>query len=339
MRGQKNMGKNLLTVWTFILLSLISVSSFAINVNAYPDIRNYIQEINKQYGFDQQQLTGWFKQAKFDDRVLPKMTAPAEVKSPWYVYRDAFITPARVKKGTEFWNANKKTLSQAEKKYGVPASIIVAIIGVETNYGSNQGEFPVFDTLATLAFKYPKRASYFKSELTQFLLLSRDQHWDPLTIKGSYAGAIGLPQFMPSSYRHYAVDQNQDGQRDLLNNQSDAIFSVANYLKEHGWSKSKPVTMLAKVKNPNPNIVSMNGSKPQLTLKQFKAQGVTPKHYEFKNLNAALVNLESQKEVEHWLTFDNFRTILTYNSSVKYAMAVYQLGQAIQKERGFHLFG
>jgi membrane-bound lytic murein transglycosylase B len=315
------------------LLLFFASASFAIDLSHHPEIRSYIEKLSKDYQFDQSQLTKWFNQVNFDTHIIEKMNAPAEVK-PWYVYRNALITPDRITDGVNFWKQNEKALKTAEKRYGVPAYIIVGIIGVETNYGTNKGSFPVMSALTTLAFKYPKRASYFQSELTNFLLLSRELSWDPLTIKGSYAGAIGYPQFMPSSYRKYALDYDGDGKVDLIANSDDAILSIANYLKLHGWEHGKVIKMRANVKGDKyAELSNSKNPKQQYTVKQLKSYGVIPEHHVSSSLKANVIDLEDTQEMQHWLTFDNFKVIKTYNSSAKYAMAVCQLGEEISSAK------
>ena len=204
------------------------------------DVQRFINKMVKQSHFDRKQLVAIMKEAQFQPQIIESMDKPFEKKT-WDVYKALFLTPQRVQAGIEFWQANQKTLERAEREYGVPPQIIVAIIGVETLYGKHQGNYRVLDALTTLAFNYPKRAPFFTKELGEFLLLCREQHVPANQYTGSYAGAMGKPQFMPSSYRFYAVDFTGNGQRDLMNDDRDAIGSVANYFHKHGWKLNEDV--------------------------------------------------------------------------------------------------
>lgn len=319
-------------VFLVLCVLLFSTSTLAIDLQTNPEIAAYINKVCKNYHFDKTQVTQWFNQASFDKRVLPSISKPSEVK-PWYVYRDILITQARISDGAKFWNQNAKVLAQAEHDYGIPAGIIVAIIGVETNYGTNKGSFSVMNVLTTLAFKYPKRGRFFRSELTEYLLLCREQNWDPLNIKGSYAGAMGYAQFMPSSYRKYALAYDSHSHPNLISNSDDAILSIGNYLKHHGWQPGNPVTVLAKVSGDKYLAVIDPKGKPQYPFKHLQSKGIIAESLVSPSTKVGLISLENKETIEHWLTFNNFKVITTYNNSIKYAMAVYQLGQAIAFEK------
>jgi membrane-bound lytic murein transglycosylase B len=303
---------------------------------ARPDVQNFIQHMAAKHNFNAEELNTLFNSVKVRPLVIQSIKAPLEIQ-PWYSYRNVFITESHIRQGLEFWDRHAEDLARAEKIYGVPASIIVATIGVETKYGKNKGEYRVIDALSTIAFSTSSRASYFLKELESFLLLSREQHLNPLTIKGSYAGAIGQPQFMPSSYREYAVNFSGNPTIDLSNNISDVIGSIANYYNKHGWLTNQPVAV--------PTVIS--DSDYQLLAKQNKLQQIIPQaelaNYGITlhnnnvtaNQKIKIIELQSYHGKEYWLSFRNFDVIKRYNPSNLYAMAVYQLSFyiAAQKER------
>ena len=296
------------------------------------DVQDFIQEMVSKHQFDQQSLTQVFSQVEFKQQIIDAITKPAESK-PWYQYRPIFVTKTRIEEGVKFWNEHQAELERAEKEYGVPPEIIVAIIGVETRYGKHKGGYRVMDSLATLAFEYPKRGEFFRSELEQYLLLAREEQLDPLSIKGSYAGAMGKPQFISSSYRNYAVDFDGDGKRDLWDNTSDAIGSVANYFKRHQWEPGGKIVSPALVGGNHIKVVVDKGIKPHSTVADLKKKGVTPRTKTDPESLAALIELQTKGGWEYWLGMNNFYVITRYNHSPLYAMAVYQLGQAIMKQR------
>ena len=296
------------------------------------DVLEFIDEVSKKHGFEKTSLKKIFAQIEFKQAIIDAITRPAEGK-PWFEYRPIFVTNTRITEGVKFWNENQETLKRAEKEYGVPPEIIVAIIGVETRYGKHKGGYRVLDSLATLAFGYPKRAKFFRSELEQYLLLAQEEKLDPLSVMGSYAGAMGQAQFISSSYRNFAVDFDDDGKRDLWNNTNDAIGSVANYFKRHKWKPGEKVTTPAIIGNNQIKDLIKKGYKPHSTMSDFRRQGVTPKIELNPNEMGALIELEKKGGQEYWLGLDNFYVITRYNHSPLYAMAVYQLGQAIMKNR------
>ena len=296
------------------------------------DVLGFINEVSKKHNFDKENLKKLFTKIEFKQTIIDAITRPAEGK-PWHQYRPIFVTNTRIKEGVKFWNKHQETLERAEKEYGVPPEIIVAIIGVETRYGKHKGSYRVLDSLSTLAFGYPKRAKFFRSELEQYLLLAREEKLDPLTIKGSYAGAMGQAQFISSSYRNFAVDFDGDGKRDLWNNTSDAIGSVANYFKRHKWQPGGKVTSPAIVGSNHIQVLVKKGYKPHSTVAELRQRGVTPKTKLNPDDMGALIELEKRAGKEYWLGLNNFYVITRYNHSPLYAMAVYQLGQAIIKER------
>ena len=217
------------------------------NYNDQPQVQAFIDMMVDKHGFEQQQLVAVFNEAKRREDILELMRKPAEKVLKWHEYRKIFLTAGRIDGGVDFWKQNLDALQKAEATYGVAPQIIVAIIGVETRYGGNTGRHRVIDALSTLAFDYPPRSEFFSGELEQFLILGREEDIDVTTTTGSYAGAMGYGQFIPSSYRHYAVDFDGDGKRDLWENKMDIIGSVANYFKEHGWKTGEPVAVLASV--------------------------------------------------------------------------------------------
>jgi membrane-bound lytic murein transglycosylase B len=270
-------------------------------------------------------LENLFDHAQHRPDVIEAITRPATIK-PWPEYRAAFVNAKRVKLGVEFWNTYHVTLQRASKQYGVPVEIIVAIIGVETIYGRNAGNFRAIDALTTLAFDYPRRAPFFRSELENYLLLARDQEFDLLAVHSSYAGALGIPQFMPSSYRNYAVDYNGNHKIDLLHEDRDAIGSVANYMKSYGWIAGEPVTSLAGV-----SAEECGGDiQTPRTLEQWANNGIAPLRKVSYDKPARLMDFTVAEGKEFWLAYNNFDIITKYNNSDFYAMSVYQLAEAIK---------
>ena len=271
------------------------------------EVKQFIQEMHQKHGMNKKTLTAHFNTFGTNQKVLALMNKQYEAL-PWYQYRDKIVTEKRVKEGALFWKQHEALLKKTEQKFGVPAEIIVAILGVETSYGKITGNFPVLQTLATLAFDYPRRAPFFRKELEDFLLLTEEGALHPTKTLGSYAGAMGMPQFMPSSYKRYAVDFSQRGQRDLIHNTADVIGSVANYLKTHGWRHHEAIAK------------KMQGTQ-NSHAKNSKSE---------KNLHIVLKG-PNQTE-EQWLGFKNFQVIKRYNNSNHYSMAVYQLSTRIRDE-------
>ena len=294
-------------------------------------IAAFSQEMSARYGFNAESLTATLVQAQRRDTILTTIAKPAE-HQPWYVYRPIFMTAERIDAGVRFWTEHAAVLARAEQEYGVPASIIVAIIGVETFYGRNTGNFRVMEALGTLAFHYPPRATFFRAELENFFLLARDENLDALTPTGSYAGAMGLPQFMPSSFRNFAVDFDHDGHRDIWRNPDDAIGSVANYLKQHGWVARQAIVMPVMPGTANAALAS-DKLELKRTVAQFMAAGVRTFDPVDPELPAVLIAYESKEAAEYWLGFKNFYAITRYNRSPKYALAVAQLADAMVQKR------
>ncbi len=322
---------HLLTIPVAAALATASGTLSAEDLTDRPELRLFINKMVEQHQFNNERLTHLFKQAKLQPDIVAAISKPAEAK-PWYQYRPIFLTEKRIKGGTAFWNEHTETLARAEQEYGVPAEIIVAIIGVETRYGTYTGKHRVIDALATLAFDYPPRSKFFTSELEQYLLMTREEQIDPLSLKGSYAGAMGIPQFISSSYRNYAVDFDNDGHRNLWDNPVDAIGSVAHYFKRHGWKPGEAVAVQTHVSGNKYQELVAKGMKPQLTLAEFSGFGVQiPDHLD-KTQPASLLELETGGIPEFWIGLHNFYVITRYNHSPLYAMAVYQLSNEIRKQ-------
>ena len=289
------------------------------------DVKQFIDEMVEKHGFDRKELMSKFASAEKLDGVLEAIAKPAERVLTWKEYRPIFITDKRINRGNAFLKEHREILTRAEKEFGVPVEIITAIIGVETYYGRLSGKTPVFDSLVTLAFDYPPRSRFFRSELEQFLLLTREENVDVKGIRGSYAGAMGMPQFISSSYRHYAIDFDGDGKRDLWNNTADAIGSVANYFKVHGWKSGGQVVVPARV---NSSIEeTRNNLKPHTRVADLATAGVQAETAVDGDQKATVITLKGKKGKEYWLGLDNFYVITRYNHSSLYAMAVYQLSQ------------
>lgn len=298
---------------------------------SYPEVRTFIGEVSRKHRFDPRQLENTFATVQRSNEVLGKVRAPAEAK-PWRSYRPIFLTEDRIRGGVDFWNKHRAALDTAARQYGVDPSYIVAIIGVETAYGRNFGQYNVLQSLTTLAFDFPPRQDFYRKELEQFLLLTREERINPHRLKGSYAGAMGMSQFISSSYRHYAIDFNNDKQRDLWR-ASDAIGSVANYLKKHGWKRRGDVAVPASVSgNRYKQYAETKAKKPRHTLAQFRNAGIKPLGRFWSN-KVSLIELVGTRDTEYWVGGDNFYVITRYNHSPKYAMAVHQLAQAIEARR------
>lgn len=302
-----------------------------------PNAQQFIDKMVNKHGFDRQQLQEILSQAKRLDSVLRLMDNQApttSVKPPsgpngaWLRYRKKFITPDNVQNGVVFLNQYEDALNRAWQVYGVPPEIIVGIIGVETRWGRVMGKTRILDALATLSFNYPRRAEYFSGELETFLLMARDEQDDPLNLKGSFAGAMGYGQFMPSSYKQYAVDFSGDGHINLWD-PVDAIGSVANYFKAHGWVKGDQVTVMANGQAPG----LPNGFKTKYSISQLAAAGLTPQQPLGNHQQASLLRLDVGTGYQYWYGLPNFYTITRYNHSTHYAMAVWQLGQAVALAR------
>jgi membrane-bound lytic murein transglycosylase B len=299
---------------------------------------DFVADMVREHGFERDALAALMADARYQQRIIDAMNRPYEAK-PWRAYRALFITPERIAGGVAFRRDNDALLRRAEAAYGVPPEIITAIVGVETNYGRHLGDHRVLDALSTLGFSYPKRAAFFRGELEEFLLLARDEQVDPRAVKGSYAGAVGKPQFIPSSYRAYAVDFDADGRRDLWGSDADVIGSVGNYLAQNGWRRGEPVAAPVVLSAGPPagiEIATKRPVRPELTVQRLADAGVqaaadAPGAPE--TTRAVLIELDGDGP-EYWLGFDNFYAITRYNNSNLYAMAVYQLSREIARRQG-----
>lgn len=315
-----------------LLLAALTVSwpLAASNYSKQPQVQTFIDRMVDEHGFDRNEVVTVLDNAEHREDILELMRRPAEKTKPWFEYRKIFLTPGRIEGGVTFWEENTDILDKAVAEYGVDPQVIIAIIGVETRYGSNTGRHRVLDALATLSFDYPPRSKFFTGELEQYLILAREEDIDVLTTTGSYAGAMGYGQFIPSSYRHYAVDFDGDGKRDLWDNMADIIGSVANYFHAHGWTSGTPVALPADVEGNDYQTILDLGYKPNTVLDAMRHDGITPVTPLPDELIAALIGFEQQDGPEYWLGFNNFYVITRYNHSPLYAMAVYQLSEEIR---------
>ena len=315
-----------------VLLSIVTLSIFADYENR-DSVKGFVNEVAKKDGFDPQQLLNIFEQVEKKQRIIDLISRPAEKAKPWHEYREIFVTAPRIAAGVEFWEENEAALNRAGSKFGIPIEIIVAVIGVETNYGRNKGSFRVMDALSTLAFDYPPRARFFRSELRELLLLAREENKDPLELIGSYAGAMGYGQFIPSSFRAYAIDFDGDGARDIWSNQTDAIGSVANYFFRHGWDGEGPIAVPVTVTDERADQFANQGLKPKRSIAELRKAGV--EHVSLPDqMLGALFRLEGNGGWEYWLGLHDFYVITRYNHSHMYALAVVQLSSAVLSRWG-----
>ena len=297
-----------------------------------PDVRAYIDELVTQHQMDRSQLQDWFSAIDKQDSVIEKISRPAEKRLEWKGYRPIFLKEDRIEQGVDFMREHATLLQEAESRWGVPPEIITAIIGVETKYGRITGNHPVFSSVATLAFDYPPRSKFFRSELTEFLRFAEEEGLDPLALKGSYAGAMGMSQFISSSYRRYAVDFDGDGKRDLFGSVADAIGSVANYFAEHGWRSGEEVTERISVPSALYEPLLRDGLKPTISRAQLGEAGIP---IEGESTGELLVyTLQGAEGEEAWVGHKNFYVITRYNHSSLYAMAVFELSQKIRARAG-----
>lgn len=325
----KKLGVMMMTV----VLALFSFQAMAdAELLKKKNVQKFVNDMVKNHGFKREKVESWLIEAKFQPQIIRSMNKPYEKKS-WDVYQSIFLTKDRVQKGVAYWAENEKALMAAQKKYNVPASLIVSIIGVETLYGQRQGNYRVLDALTTLAFDYPKRAKFFTKELREFFLLSKELGVSPTQFKGSYAGAIGTPQFMPSSYRFYAVDFTGNGKRDLIKDHRDVIGSVANYIHKHGWRMNEAVAEPASVNGKGIEKIKTNTRQATYTLNKLSEAGIKPVKSE-KNSpkKAGLIELITKKGEAYWIAFPNFYVITRYNTSPQYALVVYLLSQQLQAD-------
>jgi len=308
---------------------LLSVSqAAAIDVNR-SDVQAFIDTMVAEHDYDREHLRDILGEAETKKSILEAIARPAERTKSWGEYRDIFLTAERIKAGAKFWRENRDMLERISHETGVPVEIMVGIIGVETYYGRITGGHRVVDALATLAFDYPPRSKFFRRELEQFLLLIREEDMRAVDAVGSYAGAMGRPQFMPSSYRSFAIDSTGDGKRDIWNNWADVAGSVANYFVKHGWKSGEQVTTQATLSDRWQGKTPRNVLQPEDTVASLSERGVTFATDLPDDSKSQLITLEGADGTEHWVGFHNFYVITRYNRSVMYALAVYQLGQEV----------
>lgn len=303
-----------------------------------PGVDAFVRRMQQQHGFTPYQTAAILSGARREQSIIDLMDrqAPRASTGPngaWTRYRAKFLTDDNIANGVRFWQRNASALNRASTRYGVPPEYIVAIIGVETRYGGYVGKTRVIDALATLSFAYPRRAPYFTGELESFLVMTRDEGVDPFGPRGSFAGAMGLGQFMPTSFRDHAVDLDGDGHRDLWD-PADAIGSVANYFKSHGWQTGKPVAVRAEVQSGSGAGLLKNGFDTRYSLHQLSERGITPMGSLSGISTVSLLKLDVGSDYDYWLGSPNFYTITRYNHSTYYAMAVHQLAQAIKSRKG-----
>lgn len=295
-------------------------------------VSKFIADMVAEHQFSEEYLRALIGEAKKKDGILNAFTKPATSK-PWSFFRKLYVTEWREKEGVKFWNKHSETLARAEEVFGIPQDIITALIGIETNYGTYTGEFRILDAFYTLGFFGERRNSYFLKEFGEFLVLARENNISPEEIKGSFAGAIGIAQFMPSSYREYAIDFDGDGKADLENSVADAIGSASNYLKRHGWKRGAPIVFQVNSGEPDQLASAAGKSKPNRTYGQLKAFGVKESYDLEDDVPVGLFELEGEDGLEYWMSLKNFYVITRYNPSNNYALAMVQLAQKIKSLR------
>jgi membrane-bound lytic murein transglycosylase B len=325
--------KNHLLVPVFLSVTLFCLGiNFGKTEDEIENIQKFVREVASKHGLDEAYLATIISSAEKQQSILDAFKRPATSR-PWHYFRERYVTDFRIQEGVKFWSVNQAVLDQAAEKYGVPQEIIVALIGVETNYGSFTGTNRVLDALFTLGFYGERRNKYFLSELEQFILMARDNQLDPLAVHGSFAGALGIAQFMPSSYREYAIDFDGDGRADLESSVADAVGSVANYLARFGWVAQGNIALLVSLPQVNEKVETLAGSsKPRLVIKDLEEVGLSVSNIDSRE-KMALISLAAIDRNEYWITFQNFYSITRYNPSQNYAMAVFQLSEKIKDLR------
>ncbi len=313
-----------------LLLGLAACPPATASLLEHEDVRAFIADVAQRRDFNAAELRGLFEEAERQDAVLEAIAEPAEAL-PWYRYRPMFVTDARTAAGAEFMRAHADLLARAEREYGVPPAVVTAIIGVETFYGRHKGRYPVLDTLATLAFDYPPRSGFFRRELEQFLLLARNEGLPVRSVLGSYAGAMGMPQFISSSYREYAIDFDGDGQRDLWDSPADVIGSVAAYLERHGWRRDAPVVHRVRPPTDQWRELLRSALEPSIDGATLRGAGIAVDPPVGDGERVKVVRLDGgEGGDEVWVARRNFYVITRYNHSPLYAMAVHQLARRIR---------
>lgn len=310
-----------------VLLALPALATADTLDLARPEVQAFVQRMEHTHGISPAEVRALLERVELQPAIIELITRPAEKAKPWHEYRRIFVTPERVAAGVEFWSAHREALDAVAADTGVPPEIVLGILGVETYFGRITGRYRVLDALATLGFDYPPRARFFAGELEQFILLAREQGVDVAAATGSYAGAMGSPQFIPSSYRAYAVDGNADGRVDLWTQWEDVFASVANYFTRHGWQPGGPVA--ARVEGPVPEGLISDGLALDRDAARLAAAGLAFDGPAEPGTEAMLFVLEGEDGPEHWIGYRNFHVITRYNRSNMYALAVHQLGQAV----------
>lgn len=328
------MAKWLLSAVAVISLVGLAAGTMTTGYRDHPEAQALIERMVEEHDFDREALEAVFAGAERKQGIIDAISRPAERVLRWHEYRNIFIQEKRIDLGAEFWRRHADTLERAEREFGVDPAMIVAIIGVETYYGRIRGGYRVIDALSTLAFDYPPRSPFFTKELENFLLLTRDQERNPHSLVGSYAGAMGYGQFMPSSYRHYAVDFDGDGKIDIWDNPVDAIGSVANYFAEHGWQPGQPVVVPAEGRGDYNEELLNKISRPELTVAALEDEGFVAVDAQDPEAKATPLRLELEDGKAYYLGYHNFYVITRYNRSHLYAMAVYELSELIRERVG-----
>lgn len=298
-----------------------------------PEIATFVDEVVHRDGLSRRQVKRLLKKAQPQPKIIEIMNRPLEKVSPWWEYRDHFLSDERINDGVQFWNEHQDSLERVAADYQVPPEYLVSILGVETKYGRNIGGYRALDALATLAFDYPPRQKFFRGELREFLILVKENRLDALTIRGSYAGALGVPQFMPSAYRRYAVNTNTDKRRDLWRDWDEILASVANYLHQYGWTPGAPVLAETRL-DPDPNFqIEPRSLELNETPESLSAHGVHVEAAVPLDTPLMLLSAERRDGPAYRVGFHNFYVITRYNNSSRYAMAVHDLAQAIRQRR------
>ncbi len=312
------------------MLCLEISSNESFDYSSRDDVKEYIEEISNKHGFESNKLLKLLGSAVYQEKVVRIMNRQPEGTMTWSRYKEMMVSDSRISAGEEFIKLYKEDLKKAEDLYGVPAEIIASIIGIETRYGRITGNIRVLDSLMTLSFNYPRRSKFFKVQLEEFLLLSREEGFNPESLEGSIAGAMGYGQFMPDSYRKYAVDFDSDGVRDILTNPVDAIGSVANFLNKKGkWKTNTPIAIRANVYNQSEPLKS--SFKPYMTNNELDELGLVASQNIPGNLKFVPFSLELEEGYEYWLGFDNYQALSRYNRSKLYVMAVFEFSQLLSK--------
>lgn len=313
----------------FVTALLAWTISLAASPAVRPEMEAFIEHMQAKHGYEPAALRRLLEQAQSRPSIIRAMTAPSTSR-PWFEYRRRIIDPVRIENGVRFWAQNSVALERASREFGVPPELIVATIGVETLYGRNMGSLKVLDALVTLAFDYPPRAEYFRNELEEYLLLAREAGFSPGALRGSYAGAIGIPQFLPSSYRKYAVDFDADGRRDIVDSAADAIGSIANYYRSFGWKTGAATMVAAESGDADLAPLLAAGIRPHTTIKELRRRGLIVQEPVDETAEATVFYVQLESGPKLLLGLNNFYVITRYNRSINYAMAVWELATAVK---------